>query len=155
MDQSPDATLKGSSTRSKHERKIPLSPLLAHTSTTDRCKSFICIHIAKQGGWGGRVFLKIGDSWRGWAIAKGKEIKYLGIPVPSRSSHFSFVQSVSLLALRDYMLTCMLPSAIVRQRSVRQSSRRRFRSESVSFQFVALAKADVRASSSIATWLAV
>ena len=39
---------------------FPLSPLLAHTSTTDRCKSFISIHIAKQGGVGGTSFFENG-----------------------------------------------------------------------------------------------
>jgi hypothetical protein len=37
-----------------------LSPLLAHTSTTDRCKSFISTHIAKQGGVGGTTKVNFG-----------------------------------------------------------------------------------------------
>jgi len=42
-----------------------LSPLLAQRSTTDRCKSFISIHIAKQGGVGGY------DKSEIWVLAEG------------------------------------------------------------------------------------
>jgi hypothetical protein len=46
-------------TASAHLKVAPtflLSPLLAYTSTTDRCKSFISTYMAKQGGEGGTGF---------------------------------------------------------------------------------------------------
>ena len=59
------ATVKGGSTRSAQSQRIGLSRLLAHTSTTDRCKSFISTHFAKQGGRGVRDFLNLGLGWEG------------------------------------------------------------------------------------------
>ena len=47
---------------------FPLSPLLAHTSTRERCKSFISTHIAKRGGVGYDFFQKwvIGSAGAWW-----------------------------------------------------------------------------------------